>query len=253
MLARDAGMDLFLDSGAYTAFKQDVIIELEKYAAYINEHGSIFSVRANLDVIGDTGPKSWDNLKALQSLGCDVLPVFHQRDEIIYLQRMLDNYQFIALGGLVGASRNELRNWLDEIWGKYLIKDDGTPRLAVHGFGLTDQVLIQRYPWASVDSSAWLFTSMMGGCLFRRGNEFIKINFSDKKPDAAHYSRLPRAMRIEVDKLIAEHGVTVEQLASHYSFRHLVNAKTYQEMELLAVPTFKFAPALQMNGAAPEI
>src|SRR5262249_29502261 len=114
-LARECGTDLFLDSGAYSAFTQDEVIPVESYADFINQHGDIFSEIANLDDIGDIsgGSKSWDNLKALEAMGCAVFPVFHYDDDIRYLKKMIDNYSFIALGGLVGAHRSKLRAWLE--------------------------------------------------------------------------------------------------------------------------------------------
>ena len=140
-LSHACGMDLFLDSGAYTQEKaknEKTVITVDSYADFINQHGDIFSLIANLDVIGDTGPKSWSNLKALESLGCPVIPVFHYQDDIRYLKKMLDNYPFIALGGLVGAHHDKLRIWLDEMVQILITQRWYTAaqraRLWVHGF-----------------------------------------------------------------------------------------------------------------------
>jgi hypothetical protein len=245
-IAIDAKMELFLDSGAYSAHTQGETITLEQYAGFIRENGHHFSVRANLDDIGDTGPKSWDNLKALESLGCtgelQVFPVFHAADDYQYLTKMLDGgYEFMALGGLVGASRNVLRDWLDNVWAKYLVDKDGKPRLRVHGFGLTDTELMIRYPWYSVDSSSWVMTGIFGGCIFREDSTFYKVQFSDESPDkyglnSWHYDRLNDAQRKRVDAWLVHHGVTAAQLGSHYSFRHLVNARTFTEIEEMKTP-----------------
>jgi hypothetical protein len=254
MISIEAGMELFLDSGAYSAHTQGESIDVEQYAAYIQEHGHHFTLRANLDDIGDTGPKSWDNLKALESLGCThdkdlgVFPVFHAADDFAYLTKMLDGgYPFMALGGLVGASRNVLREWLDNVWAKYLVKDDGTPRIQVHGFGLTDTELMIRYPWFSVDSSSWVMTGIFGGCIFREGSMFYKVSFSDESPNkyevnSWHYDRLTPPQQKRVDAWLKHHDVTAQQLSSHYSFRHLVNARTFTEIEEMeTTPTFTLA------------
>jgi len=243
-LAHDCGMDLFLDSGAYSAFTQQENIEVDKYASFINQHGDIFTVIANLDNIGDTGPKSWANLKALESMGCNVFPVFHHQDDLVYLKKMLDgDYEFIALGGLVGASRNVLRDWLDTMWSKYLTHEDGTPRLRVHGFGLTDFELMARYPWHSIDSSSWVMAGIFGGCVFYERGKLWKVTFSDESPstrdlDSWHYDRLIPEQKAIVDNWLKPHGVTAQQCASHYSFRHLVNAATYQSLESTGVDKF---------------
>ena len=71
------------------------------------------------------------------------------------------------------------------------------------------------------------------------------MQFSDESPDkynvnSWHYDRLTPPQRARVDQWLARMGVTAEQLASHYSFRHLVNARTFTEIEEMeTVPTFK--------------
>lgn len=239
-LSRDCGMDLFLDSGAFTADTKNKTIALDRYAEFIHQHGKIFSAIANLDVIGDTGAKSWDNLKALQANGCKVIPVFHMNDDLVYLKRMLDaDYPVIALGGLVDSSYKALRNWLDFIWSTYLIDKEANPLRRVHGFGLADIKLMQRYPWFSIDAASWALTGIYGGCVFFKHNRLVQIVFSDESPaqlkgfKGRHYYQLSDAKRAAVDSWLVPHGVTAKQCASHYSFRHLVNAATYQNMETI--------------------
>lgn len=232
-------MDLFLDSGAYSAYTQEKKIPVERYADFIQKYGDYFSTIANLDDIEDTGPKSWDNLKALESLGCDVIPVFHYNDDISYLKKMLDdNYSYIALGGLVGSRRRTLDDWFYLLWDKYLAKPNGTPRLKVHGFGLTDRELMYEYPWYSVDSSSWVQASSFGTCVFydRERRTLRNIVFSEKSAvDGQHYSRLAeRGMTADIDRWLLERGVTAQQCADDYSFRYIINANTYQKLETLA-------------------
>lgn len=236
-LAFDCNMELFLDSGAYSAFTQKETIDIEQYAEFIHAHGEIFSAIANLDDIGDTGPKSWANLKELEQLGCrDVFPVFHYNDDIKYLKKMIDNYPLIGLGGLVGTSRKVLQEWLDRVWGRYLTKPDGTPRLRVHGFGLTDYKLMARYPWHSLDSASWAMAGIYGDCVFHENGKLFKVGFSDESPDQHksegwHYKRLTDRQKEKVNGWLRPHNVTAEECASHYGFRHLVNAATYQSLE----------------------
>ena len=45
-------VELFLDSGAFSAFTQKVTIDIQEYIAFIKEHEDIIDVYANLDVIG---------------------------------------------------------------------------------------------------------------------------------------------------------------------------------------------------------
>jgi len=245
LISVDSKMELFLDSGAFSAHTQGETISIEQYADFIHQHGHLFTVRANLDDIGDTGPKSWANWQRLREMKCDVFPVHHAADEDRYLNMILEQLNqptdFMALGGLVGASRNVLRTWLDRIWSQFLTNENGTPKLRVHGFGLTDTELMLRYPWYSVDSSSWVMTGIFGACIFRDGSTFYKVTFSDESPDKTsiggwHYNNLVPAQRKKVDGWLEHHGVTAEQLAGHYSFRHLVNARTFTEIELMETP-----------------
>jgi len=240
-LAFDCNMELFLDSGAFSAFTQNETIDIKRYADFIHQHGDIFSAIASLDDIGSTGAQSWDNLKELERLGCGVFPTFHQDDEIQYLTKMLDEgYPLIALGGLVGtgSSSKTLGEWLDHVWSKYLIHPDGTARLRVHGFGMTNFELMMRYPWASIDSSSWAQAGIFGGCVFYENKKLYKVTFSNESPEQRnfegwHFNRLTEQQRATVDKWLVKHGVTAQQCAQHYSFRHLVNAATYQELETI--------------------
>lgn len=230
------GHDLFLDSGAYSAFTQGKSISVDEYAGFINRQGHHYGVRANLDDIGDDGPKSWENLKALESNGCQVFPVFHYSDKEEYLVKMIDNYEYMALGGLVGTSVQLLQHWLDHVWSKYLTHPDGTARIGVHGFGMTSLPLIHRYPWASVDSSSAVMTSIFGSCLFHVKGKMVKVDFSDESPTKRnikswHYKSLPDVDKAQVDKWIEPYGITAEQLGKHYSYRHVINFDTFQRIE----------------------
>lgn len=243
-LALECKMDLFLDSGAYSAYTQKETIDVEQYGSFIRQHGEHFSLIANLDDIGDTGPRSWNNLKALEAMGCNVFPVFHLEDDEKYLVKMLDEgYPFIALGGLVGASTNVLGNWFDRIWSKYLAQENGIPRTNVHGFGLTDFKLMKSYPWFSIDSSSWAMAGIYGGCVFYENDKLYKITFSTDNPDirnfdGRNYEQLNSAQKATIDRWLLPHKVTAQQCASHYSFRHLVNAATYQSLEVLGTDRF---------------
>lgn len=237
-------LDLFLDSGAFTAFTQKVDIRVEDYAAYYHNTHELFTVCSSLDAIGKSEQASYDNLKALESLGCKVQPVFHARENPEWLLRYIEEgYSYIFIGGMVPETTNWLRGWLDDLFHKYLCNKDGTPKVLLHGFGLTDQQLMFRYPWHSVDSTSWIFTGSFGGCVFTTPQGLKKIVFSQQSPsakklNAPYYGNLSREEQRAVDMWLEPHGVTAAQCAESYTYRHLVNARTFQEMELLGVSRF---------------
>jgi hypothetical protein len=237
------GLDLFLDSGAFTAFTKGVEIKVEDYAQFIHNAGHMFTVRSSLDAIGNP-EKSYEYLKSLESLGVKVQPVFHAREDDKWLIKYLDEgYDYIFIGGMVPETTGWLTGWLDGLFTKYLCNPDGTARVKLHGFGLTDQKLMFRYPWYSVDSTSWLMTGIFGACVFTTPQGLRKVVFSDESPEAKkftgwHYKTQPPMVQAVVDKWLAEFGVTAEQCASHYSFRDAVNAATFQRMENMATERF---------------
>lgn len=242
--AREQGVqDCFLDSGAFTAFTKGVDIEPKTYAQYIHDHGHLFTVCSSLDAIGDPA-KSYSLLKELEDLGVTVSPVFHAREDIKWLEKYLaEGYRYIFIGGMVPETTNWLRVWLDDLFDGPLTNEDGTASVKLHGFGLTDQQLMFRYPWHSVDSTSWLFTGAFGGCLFYREGKALKVVFSHdspsaKKLNAPHYSNLSSIEKSHVDIWLEEMGVTAEQCAESYRYRNVINADSFQRMEADGATTF---------------
>jgi len=248
--AKERTADLFLDSGAFSAFTKKAVISVERYADFVRETRGMWTVCSSLDAIGDA-EQSYAYFKELRTLGADVCPVFHAREDYHWLVRYLDEgHPYIFLGGMVPESSPWLLQWLDHIWDKYLTNNDGTPRVKVHGFGLTNQKLMMRYPWYSVDSSSWLMTGIYGGCVFPYKQGLIKVDFSSQSPSrqkfsAPHYTVLPKEMREVVDGWLTELGVTAEQCTSHYWYRDAVNAASYQNLEQFGVNQFK-KPVLEL-------
>ncbi len=239
------GWSMFLDSGAFTAWTKGKDISVEKYAEYLENSAGMWHVVSSLDDIKDPD-KSYKNLKRLEQLGCTVIPVFHAGEPEHYLEEYVAEYDYVFIGGLVGSKIGSREKYLDHIWEKHLTNPDGTAKIKLHGFGLTDMVLSRRYPWYSVDSSSWLMTGVFGSCLFWVGKDPIKVSFSDESPDkykinSWHYSTLshqrPEYKQV-VDQWLEEFGVTAEQCAVHYSYRDTVNAAFYAGLQTRGTDKF---------------
>jgi hypothetical protein len=202
---RDDGQNIFLDSGAFSMFTQGIQIDAQTYANFIRANNDIFHIYANLDAIGeDKEQETYDRQKQLERmLGNEhpILPVHHVRDADDWLRRYIDEgYDYIALGGMVPESTDLLREWLDHVWHHYLTNPDGTAKIKVHGFGLTVEQLMFRYPWYSVDSTSWVMASRFGSVyidVLENGNyRDYKVAFSNRSPkkfemDSWHFLALP--------------------------------------------------------------
>lgn len=246
---KDRGVHLFLDSGAFTAFTKKKEIDIELYARYINTNNFFYPV-ANLDDIGDDGPKSYANMcRLIELVGPDIImPVFHYSDKMEWLFKLLEEgHKYIALGGLVGASWQVLQPWLDTVW-QHLVDKDGKPLLKVHGFGLTTVKAMTSYPWYSVDSSSWMQSAIYGSGMFvRPGGRVVKVIFSEENPDKRnlngwHFQTLPAPLKEEVRSWLEPFDMTPEQCGEYWGYRCVVNARAYMDLgKHLASETFKRA------------
>ncbi len=164
-----SGFEIFLDSGAFSAFTQGAIIDIDTYAEAIKLHKDRLKVYANLDVIGDPDA-TLVNQHLLEAKGLNPLPTFHFGSDIKYLEHYIQNYDYIALGGLVPYTTKPkvLQKWLDYCF-SYILPH--IPRVKIHGFGLSSLWAWKRYPFYSVDSTSWIMVRKFGS----------KANYKDGK------------------------------------------------------------------------
>ena len=240
---RRDGRQVFLDSGAFSAFTQGIDIDIPKYVDYIKRNEDIIEVASVLDGIGDP-VKTLENQKKMEDLGVNPLPCFHYGEPVEYLEHYLANYDHITLGGMVPIATPPLLKWLDEIWDQYLTNPDGTAKIKVHGFGLTSMDPMFRYPWYSVDSTSWVLTGRFGSIYWPTPrNPAGKLVISDQSPSrrefGKHYDSMSGVEQEACRAHIESKGFDVEELRSVYWKRDLWNIAYFQELCDLPPPTFK--------------
>lgn len=206
---------LFLDSGAFSAQSQGVGIDIQDYIAFIKKHDEYIEHYAVLDVIGDA-EKTLENQKIMEAAGLHPIPCFHYGEDEKYLQLYIDNYDYIALGGMVPVSTGNLMKWLDHIFGDLICDQDGMSKVKVHGFGMTTVELMLRYPFWSVDSTSWIKTGRHGGTIIvpkLRDGKFVydeppmTIKVSDRlKGRDGHYDTLSEKEKAAVLEYIKRKG-----------------------------------------------
>jgi len=148
----DYPLDIFFDSGAFSAYSRGYRIDLEDYGRFLLENQHFFTVYANLDVIGDWRA-TWDNQQKLEAMGLSPLPVFHYGEPWEYLEQLVRRYDYLALGGMAGVrSKTKLVPWIAQC---FCIIRSIKPHCRVHGFALTSPFLLRLFPWYSVDSSSY--------------------------------------------------------------------------------------------------
>lgn len=220
---------IFLDSGAFSAYTLGVELSVEDYCNYIKRNMDILRVEDGvvmasvLDGIGDP-LQTYRNQLEMEMRGCKPLPCFHAGEDERYLEYYVANYEYITLGGMVGSSSKQLSIWLDRMWERYLTDGSGNPKIKVHGFGITAIPLMERYPWYSCDSSSWIQSAAFGSIVTA---EYGPLSVSEKSParhDAGqHVTTLSAIEQDHVFRMLEEQGFTYERLSTVYESRAAYN------------------------------
>lgn len=224
---------IFLDSGAFSAYTLGVTLSVEDYCNYITRNRDIIRTEEGvvmasvLDGIGDP-LQTWRNQYEMELRGVRPLPCFHAGEDEKYLEHYVRNYPYITLGGMVGSSTKQLCIWLDRIWDRYLVDGAGRPKIKVHGFGITAVPIMERYPWYSCDSSSWIQSAAFGSIVTP---QFGPLNVSTKSPsrhDAGqHATTLSAVEQDVVFRMLEEQGFTYERLSTIYESRAAYNLWAY--------------------------
>jgi hypothetical protein len=210
----------------------------QDYIDFLKKESSNFFVYANLDVINNA-ELTWQQQLLLEQNGLSPAPVFHISSPEKYLKRYVDNYEYIAIGGIAGSPKKELVPTLDYLFKKYIIDDKGKPRVKVHGLATTSLPLMQRYPWYSVDSASCMKYAIYGKIIIPNISftNFHTLKISDRNPN------ILQTISPEVLKRILSLGemynCTLEELMSDFKMRALWNYLVF--LDVLYSTRDKFA------------
>lgn len=156
-------VDLFIDSGAFSAWSSGHEVNISEYAEWLIQHKGVINFAAGLDVIGDP-VATMNNLKTLSDLVGDkvkIVPTFHVGTPWKVLDSLVSGFDYIALGGVVSLrlkDHDPLMPWL--VTAHRVLKEAGA---VAHGFGITKPPLPHVLPWYSVDSAYWQQAAISGG------------------------------------------------------------------------------------------
>jgi hypothetical protein len=159
---------VLLDSGAFTVWKTGEEIDVEAYCDFIDMTESLRIsefLPVALDVIpgrmGQTGTltrdeieaaarRSHENFMRMLARGIVALPVYHQGEDLKWLDKMLLETDYVGISPANDVSYEQRVVWLDEVF-KHLSAN--YERVRTHGFGVMAIGIMKRYPWTSVDSA----------------------------------------------------------------------------------------------------
>lgn len=233
---RESGGKVFLDSGAFTANSLGVDIDLGGYCDYIkrnrdiilNEDGVVMA--SVLDGIGNA-QLTYENQLAMEAQGARPLPCFHFGEDERYLEWYIQRYPYITIGGMVRTKAEDVMQWLDRIWDRYLLDGSGRPKLKVHAFGVTTISLMERYPWHSVDSSSWIQAASFGSIYtVEHGPIAISSRSPSRHDFGRHLTTLSAIEREQVERELVNEGFDHTRLAEVYQSRAAFNMLGYVKL-----------------------
>jgi hypothetical protein len=169
--------ELLLDSGAFSAWSKGVEINFQEYIDFCIENGDYFDWIVNLDVIPgkpfkkttkedivNSSEQGWKNYDKMIASGIPkekLIHVFHQGEEFSLLERMVEEIEYIGISPANDKNTQQKMQWLDKCM-KYIVDENGYPKVKFHGFGVTSLKIMLKYPFYSIDSTTWLIAGNLG-------------------------------------------------------------------------------------------
>ncbi len=260
-------VNLILDSGAYSCWKQGKSIDVHKYGEFLLKNEQYIWRAVNLDKIpGEFGrvpspdeveasaKEGFKNSNILRDMGVNAMPVFHMGERMYWLEKMVDEgFDYIGISPANDRTTKQKRVWLDEVFG-LLCGKGGFPAVKTHGFGVTALPLLARYPWYSADSVTWMLVGGYGNILVPSYDKHgepdytqppIVLGVSTRSTETAadnksqpHYMMLNKELKVLIDNYLDKGGFTIEDLGTDYGLRQQVCARFFK----LAAQTYKRKP-----------
>jgi hypothetical protein len=174
--------EFLLDSGAFTFMQgsggtPNWDTYTEEYAQFINKHDIRYFFELDIDSI--VGIKEVERLREklerLTNKKC--IPVWHKKRGLDYWKQMIEDYDYVAIGGIVSK---EIKQTDFDIF-LPLLKMAKEKNCKVHGLGFTHLDKLKRYPFYSVDSTAWLYGNRGGFLYVFNGKGMDKIQPKGKR------------------------------------------------------------------------
>lgn len=202
-----------LDSGAFSAWSLGKSIDFDAYCTYIERNQEWIGDYVALDVINPKDTKaaaeaSFDNLVKMRKRGLRPLPVFHVGESFDWLHRMLDlGCDYIGLSATSLTARGNIDPWYRDAWAN-IVERDGLPIVKAHAFGETRFAPLRLFPWASADSTSWIYKSQITGTLMLPGGKRIGVrNDKVSARNAEDIATLSEENKIDFDAAMARYGI----------------------------------------------
>lgn len=233
---------LFVDSGAFTAWTLGHDIDVDAYIKFLNENNKYLTLAGQVDSIPGTkgkigtpedtriaAEKTWDNYLYMRERLNNpdlILYTFHIGEPLEFLKQALEwrdengnPIKYMAFGGMVGKPRSVRDGFLNAAF--HIIKNSSNPDIKVHAFGMTDRMLLKKYPITSADSTTWIKQAVLGRLYTPVG----LITVSDvQKHSLDHLDNFPEDIKMNLEEFFNKYELTTKELKESYKDRKFLNA-----------------------------
>jgi len=218
---------------------------MDDYVQYVHKYNSQLYEYINLDVIFNP-ERTWDHQKYLESNGLKPIPVFHFGEDIKWLKKYMDNYDYIGIGGL-GQDVTKAKFIIYQGDPVFKLLGESKQEIKTHGFAVTSLDLMLRYKWFSVDSTTWVKHAAYGSVLVPKynrktkqydyGKNAILISVSDRSkigtPNRPHYTLIHTEEEIQQIRSYFEvKGMKETDLETVWEARVNANIEYYRDLSL---------------------
>jgi hypothetical protein len=171
----DPRVRIYIDSGAFTAWKGGKEVTIDEYCRFIDGLGFKPFGYFTLDKIGD--PKgSHENYKTFLRRGYKPIPIFTRGEDPSMLDEYFKTSEVVGIGGLVKTKGN---------YGFVKGIQNHLKNRQVHWLGFTQPGFIARYKPYSVDSASWASSAICAMInLYMGRGRFTRVGKKD-------FERLP--------------------------------------------------------------
>lgn len=215
--------NLFIDSGAFTAYTKGITIDIDEYIDYMNSISDVVTIFCELDVIpGKFGEEhtyeeveyaadqSWKNyLYMLERVTHreKLLPVFHRGENFSHLKKILSytfddggKIPYIALAPIVGSNTKEKYLFLEKCYSIISKSDNCDVKTHILGVGIPS--ILSHFPCTSSDATSYKKVGAFGGILIN-GKTIIVSDVSNLADDHIDYMTDVKRKKIihEIEKL----------------------------------------------------
>jgi len=203
------GVHIFLDSGGFPARMRGVQIDVKEYCTFINENWDKIEVAPNLDT-NDVQETLQNQAYLTANSKARIMPVYHVSDYVNpkykgLIDDFIAKYDYIGVGGMAGGS---VPDWKQQKFLSYVFSKT-RDRIKVHGFGITSEPYLTKYPFFSVDSTSWQSGMRWGHTLTPEGK---KVSYRNKKH-------------------LMEHNVPTHLIQAHYLDRLPYDLQYWKNLE----------------------